>query len=426
MLNNYSMQLTLGFEQLYSNNKSVKFYTSLFSELDLSSIEEYPRKNHSAGNKPTSNHALIRAYIVMKSERFAYISDLIDYLSNNPIIAYLCSFSLHSLPKKDVFYRFIKNFSNELLKSVFATNVATMHTLGLVDFEKLLLDSTPMFANTHLNNSKVFFKDNSNQPSSDKDCKLGVHTASNDSNNKNFSFYWGYKNHILVDSKYSLPIFEFTTTANIHDVSFAKKIVPMADNLLHFKNYIKYLICDRGYDSNDFYEFMKDIFNAQVIAPLRSNSKAKLFDGNIPVCQAGLTMHRDGHCYRKSAIKFKFCCPFARKTSKVCPCNHKNFYKDTKSRGCIVWMHVPNANLRNSLNRDSKQFKSLYSKRTQIERYNSRFKQLSTERAYTRNINSISNLTTIAHIVMALTAIVSTKLELPNLIKNPVSLKRVA
>ena len=129
MSNNYSMQLTLGFEQLYSNNKSVKFYTNLFSELDLSSIEEFPRKNHSAGNKPTSNHALIRAFIVMKSERFAYISDLIDYLSNNPIIAYLCGFSLHSLPKKDVFYRFIKNSSNANLKSIFASAVATMHSL---------------------------------------------------------------------------------------------------------------------------------------------------------------------------------------------------------------------------------------------------------------------------------------------------------
>ena len=172
MLNNYSMQLTLGFEQLYSNNKSVKFYTNLFSELDLSSIEDYPRKNHLTGNKPTSNHALIRAYIVMKAERFAYISDLIDYLSNNPIIAYLCGFSLHTLPKRDVFYRFIKNFSNTTLKAILGNNVATMHTLGLVDFEKLLLDSTPMLANTSLNNSKAFFQNTDKEPSSDKDCKM--------------------------------------------------------------------------------------------------------------------------------------------------------------------------------------------------------------------------------------------------------------
>ena len=200
----------------------------------------------------------------------------------------------------------------------------------------------------------------------------------------------------------------------------------MADNLLHFKDYIKYLICDKGYDSNDFYEFMKYNFNAQVIAPVRSNSKAKLFDGNIPVCEAGLTMHREGRVFRKSSIRFKFVCPYALSKKHVCPCNNPNFQRKAKHTGCIVWLHVPNANLRNSLNRDSKLFKSLYSKRTEIERYNSRFKQLSTERAFTRNINSISNLTTIAHIVMALTAIVSTKLELPDLIKNPVSLKRIA
>ena len=86
MFNNYSIQLTVGFQQLYSNNKSVKFYTNLFSELNLSSIEDYPRKNHSSSNKPTSNHTLIRAYIVMKSERFTYISNLIYYLYNNHLI----------------------------------------------------------------------------------------------------------------------------------------------------------------------------------------------------------------------------------------------------------------------------------------------------------------------------------------------------
>jgi hypothetical protein len=45
-----------------------------------------------------------------------------------------------------------------------------------------------------------------NQPKADTDCKLGVHTASNQTNEKKYEFYWGYKNHVLVDCISGLPI----------------------------------------------------------------------------------------------------------------------------------------------------------------------------------------------------------------------------
>lgn len=44
--------------------------------------------------------------------------------------------------------------------------------------------------------------DLSNFPDSDKDCCLGVHTASNQHNEKNFEFYLGYKNHVKGCTKY--------------------------------------------------------------------------------------------------------------------------------------------------------------------------------------------------------------------------------
>jgi len=56
-----------------------------------------------------------------------------------------------------------------------------------------------------------------NQPKADPDCKLGVHTASNQTNEKKYEFYRGYKNHVLVDCISGLPIYEMTTTANVHD-----------------------------------------------------------------------------------------------------------------------------------------------------------------------------------------------------------------
>lgn len=73
---------------------------------------------------------------------------------------------------------------------------------GIVDTSFIGLDSTLIAANTSQNNPKSFLSNKfkpDNQPKADTDCKLGVHTASNQTNEKKYEFYWGYKNHVLVD-----------------------------------------------------------------------------------------------------------------------------------------------------------------------------------------------------------------------------------
>ena len=73
---------------------------------------------------------------------------------------------------------------------------------------------------------KSFKKDKfskTSPPKADKDCRLGVQTASNQHNEKKYEFYWGYKNHILVDCISGLPVCELTTGANVSDSSVTLK-----------------------------------------------------------------------------------------------------------------------------------------------------------------------------------------------------------
>ncbi|MDR0301138.1 MAG: transposase [Treponema sp.] len=415
-MNNYCFQPMLGFEQLYTNNKTVAFYEKLFSNLDLSAVEEFPCKSDkptkNEGRKPISRHNLFRAFIVMKTQRFQYISQLIDYLENNRAIALVCGFDSGLIPGKYAFYDFPRYTPQSELDSVLASNTLNMLGLGLVDLQELIVDSTPIFANTKLNNPKSFAKNRfskNNTPSADPNSRLGVHTASNSSNNKNYEFFWGYKDHILLDAKHGLPVFNLTATADIHDVKAGEALIQKADPLIMLKGNTRSLIADKAYDSNPFYEFIKHSIGANVIAPLKSNSKTNLFDGSVPICEAGLFMHKCGHIYRESGIRFKFSCPFAYSKSKSCPCNHPAFDKSTKSKGCIKYMCVKAANLRNCADRTAPAFKSLYSKRTAIERYNSRFKFLENERAFVRCKYSVSAIASISHICLQLIAIVSAK-----------------
>ena len=100
----------------------------------------------------------------------------------------------------------------------------------LVDTSFIGLDSTPIAANTSQNNPKSFLSNKfkpDNQPKADTDCKLGVHTASNQTNEKKYEFYWGYKNHVLVDCISGLPIYELTTTAQVQELYQGECISPL-------------------------------------------------------------------------------------------------------------------------------------------------------------------------------------------------------
>lgn len=177
---------------------------------------------------------MICAFIVMKCEGFSQISDLHDYLSNNLIIAHYCGFDItRDLPSYAKFTRFIREFDNDLLLSVMQSQVLKAVDLTLIDTSFIALDATPVKANVSNNNPKSFRKNKfskDEQPKADKDCSLGVPTASNQHNEKNYEFYWGYKNHILVDCISGLPICELTTGANVSDSSVTLDILKKADS----------------------------------------------------------------------------------------------------------------------------------------------------------------------------------------------------
>lgn len=75
-----------------------------------------------------------------------------------------------------------------------------------------------------------------------------------------------------------------------------------------------------------------------------------------------------------------------------------------KNRGCTKYITLPN-DLRLSIDRESKYFKSNYSLRTECERYHSRFKNTGQERMWVRNKTSVTNLNTLAHISLLAVAV---------------------
>lgn len=399
---------------LFTSQPIINFYQTIFDNIDLSSMPEFI--NSKRGPKGYSRHALTRAFVVMNCEHFREITLLLDFLHSNLKIAQLCGFDItKKLPSYSVFQRHIKAIENINLKEVMKSQVTTLTNLGAISNSIVSIDSTPIKANTKYNNSKCFSKNKfskNNPPKSDKDCKLGVHTANNEDTDKNYEFYWGYKNLVMCDAKSGLPIYEMTFTGNKADVSSLIEFLDEINPWFNLKN--SKVLADKGFDSKANYNHIKDVLHAQAfISKNKRNSKTSetLSCGN-PLCEAGLAMHKDGKQYLKGSIKQKYCCPFrTSKDNSKCPCNHPKYNNGHKNRGCIKYKSI-GTDYRASVDETSDYFKFFYSMRTESERYNSRLKNLNLENASVRNKRSISNLNTLGHICLlavALAAILTNK-----------------
>lgn len=396
--------------RLFTDAPKAKFYNELFLHLDTRVVE---KTIASTGNPGYPKAALLCAFIVMKCEGFSQITDLLDYLSNNLLIAHYCGFDItRPLPSYWTLGRFLRTLNNDVLKQTMRTQVLELVGLGIIDTSFIGLDATPVKANTRQNNPKSFQWDKfnpENQPAADKDCRLGVQTASNQHNEKKHEFYWGYKNHVLCDCITGLPICEMTTTANISDHTVAEKLLADTHAFVSIKECC--FLADKAYDVKSIYNMLKGTYHGECFIPInpRNTKDPKKLPSGVPLCEAGLAMNHDGKTFDNNRIRQKFCCPFKLANSSACPCNHKNWNNGKKHRGCTKYVTIPN-DYRLAINRKSIRFKSIYALRTECERYNSRFKAAGQERLWIRNGQSAANLNTIAHISLlsiALAAVIT-------------------
>ena len=239
------------------------FYDKLFSSLDFT----LPRA--ATGRRGFPKEAMVCAFIVMKCEGFTQITDLMDYLDNNRIIAHYCGFNImEPLPSYWTYDRCLRQLNNGALKSIMADLVRKLYELGVVDASFVGLDSTPVMANTKQNNPKSFAKNKfskENHPKSDPDCALGVHSASNQHNERRYEFYWGYKSHVLVDCISGLPLYELTTPGNVVDPAVAAEILAEADRVISLKECT--FLADKGYDVKSIYNTVKRSMRARLLSP---------------------------------------------------------------------------------------------------------------------------------------------------------------
>ena len=118
---------------LFTSQSAAMFYDKLFSSLDFT----LPRA--ATGRRGFPKEAMVCAFIVMKCEGFTQITDLMDYLDNNRIIAHYCGFNImEPLPSYWTYDRCLRQLNNGALKSIMA-NLAKVEFTSVADNKNIFL-----------------------------------------------------------------------------------------------------------------------------------------------------------------------------------------------------------------------------------------------------------------------------------------------
>lgn len=244
-----------------------------------------PRRRGRPGYDP---EALWRCYVVYYALGLESVSDLIRLLHDNPFIAQVCGINRpEGIPSQPTFSRFGAKLAKRpfslAVKNIMRALTGQLYEL-LPDFGKsVAIDSTHVkaWSNGNKKGKRGTSTNKRQKPRVGKvsDPHAGWVVKANTEGN--VQFVWGYKVHILCDTRYELPLVADITKGNVHDVKKATPLLAQARYAHRFSP--EYVICDSGYSSDSLRRVIKRQYRATpVIDPNPTHKKAVLRQEDIP------------------------------------------------------------------------------------------------------------------------------------------------
>jgi hypothetical protein len=331
----------------------------------------------------------------------------------------MCGFKNMNLPDPAVFYRFLKNCKNHLLKSIHFNINQELINQKVINKNHFIIDSKPIFAATKENNIKnpnrnIIFKNK--KPKRNKEATLSYLCYEKLSNNqKKVFFFWGYRTHVII-SKEGIPLLEETLPNNITDQEVAKKLIKKLKRLYKFKKG-SFFVADSGYDFKEIYNLIIDKYKSKAFIPInpRNTRNPKSFSKNgIPFCDANIEMKSAGYHIEAKRTRIKYRCPFmnkkfANKYPNGCPIQHEKIISG-KKYGCTKYVDITK-DARASVIRDTLFYKKIYSTRQYVEQYFARLGNREFEHSSHYSYKVIKNLLTISHLSMSLIALAAVSIK---------------
>lgn len=397
---------------------------------DLMKKLEAERKNGRNDYPVRSMWNMLVAMTLFGHSRF---SDMIRELNRNAQLRHICGFSEGKLPKDYNVSRFVKklqeDYSLDLLKIFIA--LSDMLYSELDDFGKsVAIDSKWVWssANKKSNRENADGRSESDATWGIKEY-YGTHKDGTSWNTKKKCF--GFKMHVLVDTKYELPIAFVLSNASGSDLTYGKKLMEELKNKRpHVIAACKYFMADRAYDSSEFIAYLKNLDIKAVIdkrnmwkdekeLELPGYDRVYYTEDGAIFCYSSIdgqrhTMIPAGYEADRDALRFK--CPV---NHYGCKCSAQDDCDKCKN------IRVPlslNERIFTQVNRQGYQWKRLYNTRTSVERVFSRLDvSFGFEARRIRGVKKMQLFSVLAFTVMNTLAITRSKQKKPHLMRSLVS-----
>jgi len=357
-------QCLLSYDELMKSVPKSKL-VMILDEIDVAPVADKMKKpKDSKGPKGYAPELFLYALIAMQVEQIKTIAGLVKRLSTDFSFKYACGFGLvDSVPSESAFSRFLSKLSDESsLEELFHSLVLSAKKAGIIEGSIIAIDSTKLSAYEASKPKKEIIDDG-------KHPNWGMKRDTNGNKIR----WFGWKLHILCDSKSELPLDIKITPANIHDGTVAISLIEHF--LASYKETFKpsYYLMDSGYDYDYIYRDIINRFEAiPIIAYNPRGSKAPpvgLGEDLHPICSAGYKLvywgKDNSHMkFRCRHVLGKVNCPFGSNW-----CSSSNYGYTLKIN------YKENPRQIGYPLRSSKTWKTLYNKRTSVERLNGRLKE---------------------------------------------------
>lgn len=321
--------------------------------------------------------------------RIPTVAELIRNLESNPYLRITCGiYSAAGIPSAPTFSRFLSRLvkHERLLDECVDDLVKRFAALAPGFGESVSGDSTDVHAwsrgkKVGASDPDASWSAKSSKEGSSKgrkgkvEGKGGKKEGEKKKTKEDLYWWFGYKVHVLVDTKYEMPIARIVTTAKEADTSYLRPLLDERDRLLP-EVPLKVGVADAGYDST---ENIKAITRRGALPIIPFNPGGEKEPPGItntlgtPLCPVGFPMTywgRDGHY-------LKYRCP--QQATELLSCLHDHKATDRcslSSYGLVVKLNMKDDPRRYvPVPRETKKWKRLYKERTASERVHSRLKE---------------------------------------------------
>ncbi len=397
--------------------KPLNNFRLLFDNLNHIHLTHYKK----TGRRPILREAILNALIFKNLKSIPNFSELYRNLNDNPSAALCCGFDIYdAIPSIERFSAFVKDTPNKEFSLIRNQLVHQLIKLKTIQGQFLSTDSCPILANVKQNNLKTNVKnrfDKTQFPKGDPDARLGV-IITFPKGVKKVEYFWGYRNHTVIDAITELPLWEVTKPANVQDSTMFIPIFKLLQQEFQFD--IKAVMADCIYDTGAILKYIINTLKAKPRVSINPRNTQQANDqkqirytksGNR-ICDANLEMLSRGIFYDKKQDRWrhKWVCPLHHSKKYhyqfiVCPVFHPKYFSQ---KGCYAYKRVDD-DIRKQIDYGSESFKKDSNLRTGSERVFSRLLTICMQKSSVVGLNATANHCTIAHITVLLVALTAVK-----------------